>query len=733
MGLKSWMVITILINYQVLEAQMFMGNVVDQNLQSLVGATVHWLESNTGTSTNDNGFFKLERKPGDHHLIISYTGFSKDTFVVDSEKSFEVFTLREGVILQTVDVQTNRNTNVFSRLEPHNVEKLEKGEFRKAACCSLAESFQTSNAVDISYTNAATGSKEIQFLGLRGIYMDLLMENRQSFSGIIAPFAFDYIPGTWMDRVDIQKGASSVVNGVQSMSGAINVQLKKPYEDVPLFLNLFGDLHGRVESNVHLNKRWNEARSSGLYLNTAFQQKNKDHNHDGFQDEAKTKRVNALIRNILFGQTLEGQINGQIIYEKKDAGQINVDAPYRIQQEIQHLDLNGNLGYVGFEDPENSLGSIYNFEHSTIDATYGNKNYHGKESNAHLTLLMKLALRDKRHQFTAGPKLHWSDATETLEGQSIEYVQKVGSLSAEHSFRNDLTVDNALTTTLGIQSDWIAGHKPIWSPRASLRYLFAKDWTFRTSIGHGFRFPRLFAENLTYLASSKSWSVDTKPLIEKSWNLGFNVVGKPYAWGKEFQINLDVYYTWFTDQMVIDLDQNDQQVNIYALDGKSRALQSILTLSYQPFSFLQFKFGGKFTDTKIEYQKGFRQALMVPKYRGLVSVDLETANKMWLLNATSNYVGEMRLSDKEGVPVSILHDHTSRSKPYWLLQTQLTHVRPLIELYVGAENILNYTQHGAIIDHGNPQSAYFNASEIYAPISGVKFYFGIKWKLHRAE
>lgn len=733
MSNKVFLIATSIVLCQSLHAQFIMGNVVDPRMQSLVGAQVVWLESKTGTTTNENGYFKLERKSGDSNVIISFLGFVPDTFPIASDMSFEVFTLQEGITLNTVEVQTTRNSNSFSRLDPLNIEKLNSGEFRKAACCSLSESFQTSNAVDVSYTNAATGSKEIQFLGLRGIYSNLLIENHPAYSGIIKPFAYDYLSGTWLDRVDIQKGASSVVNGVQSMTGAINVQLKKPNEDYPVFLNAFGDLHGRIESNVHLNKKWNNARFSGIYVNTAFQQKSLDHNHDGFQDEPEAKRLNALIRNTLFGKTLEGQINGQFVYEKKESGQLKQDAPYRLIQEVQYAGLSGNLGYVGFNDPDNSIGSIYNLSHTKIDARFGSHHLMANESNAHFIWLMNYTFIDERHKISTGPKLVWSQAEESMNGNKISYNEKIASLFIEHNFKNQLSDAPTLNTTIGLHADWIAGGKPMWSPRASLRYLLSKDWTIRASIGRGFRFVRLYAENLNLLATSKQWNLLNPPTVETSWNSGMNLVGTTFLNGREIQINADAYYTWFQTQMVIDLDQNAQQIFIYPLNGKSRAFQAILTLAYEPFQFMNFKIGGKFTDTKLTYQSGFREVPMVPRYRGLISVDFHTIKNNWLLNITSNHVGSMRLSDKSGVPATLLQGHKSPTKPYWLLQSQLTYVSKSWEIYSGAENILDYTQHNAIIDPKQPMGDYFNAAEVYAPISGTKYYLGIKWKLFSAE
>ncbi len=722
-------IICLIVQYASLHAQALMGNVLDEHKQPIIGAILQWQETGVTSTTNENGYFRIERKHSEHKLIVSFIGYQKDTIEIKDSSLFELVTLREGIELAAVQVESQRKSNTFSRLNPLNIEALEEKEFKKAACCSVAESFQTSNAVDISYNNAATGNKEIQFLGLRGLYTQLLIENRESFGGILSSMGYEFIPGTWLEQVNIQKGASTVKNGAQSMAGAINIQLKKPFKDDPAFINLFGDLHGRYEANVHLNKKWNDRQSSGLYLNGAFQSKSRDHNGDFFQDEAKINRINGLFKNILFGHVFEGQINGQALYEERNSGQIQSDNPYVIKQKVHHFNLFGNLGYVRFDKENQSAGSIYDISHSRIDAIYGNQAYKANETRASFQLLYNHPFGYGRHQLIMGPNGSIHRATEEAFQQKWKYDEQVLGLFFEYTYKSSTDPGHRFSASLGMRNEWIRNSQPMFIPRASLRYLFAEDWTFRASIGRGYRFQRLFADHAAYFASSKQWIIESPPSIEKSWNTGFNIVGKPYLNGREAEINVDAYLTWFDDQVIADVDQDYTKIFLYNLNGNSRAYQTIATISYPVLSWMNVKIGGKYTDTRAQYKEGFKQVPLFPKFRGLISIDLESSNKKWLVNISSNYVGEMRLPDKENVPNDILHGHVGFSKPYMLLQTQLNWISRSWELYAGCENLLNYTQHTAIIDAANPFGNYFNAAEIYAPVSGIKPYLGIKWRI----
>ncbi|HEX5625479.1 MAG TPA: TonB-dependent receptor, partial [Saprospiraceae bacterium] len=446
-------------------------------------------------------------------------------------------------------------------------------------------------------------------------------------------------------------------------------------------------------------------------------------------DDAKVNRFNGMFRNTFFGDRFEGQLNGQALFEKRKAGQINAENPYRIDQEISHFSLYGNLGYVDFEKEGQTAGSLYDLSRSTVNSSFGNQLYKATENRALVQMFYMHPFMDGRHLINTGPVFTASQAEEIYRQDTLDYKEWTAGVYLDYTFRNSTALDNAFTFTISQRLENVSGDEWMYVPRANIRYLFAKDWTLRGSIGRGFRFPRIYADQSALFATAKTWSVTHDQQLEKSWNTGINIVGKPYLWGKELNINTDAYLTWFDEQLVVDLDEDYGQVMIYPLSGKSRAFQTITTLSYPVVRYFNLKIGGKYTNTKTDYKSGYRQALMIPKWRGLASLDFESANKKWLWNLTSNFVGKMRLADKDQLPHELIHEHDGYSKTYVLLQSQLTFSHKEWEFYVGAENLLDKTQHEAIIDASNPYGAYFNAAEIYAPVSGIKPYAGIKWYL----
>lgn len=720
-----------------------MGKILDSKNEPLEGVLVFFMNTTLGTRTLSDGSFAIEKPSNENRLIIRYLGYKEDTITLEESQTKLFLQLKEGIELEGVTISGNKSSHSFSLLNPQNIETLSSQEFRKAACCSLAESFQTSNTVDLAYSNAVVGNREIQFLGLRGIYTQQLIENRPVFTGILNTFGYDFIPGTWLDQINIQKGASSTLHGSQSMTGAINTGLKKPDLDDPVFFNAYADYHGRFESNLHLNKSWSNFDHSGIYLHASRHSGFRDHNKDGFFDDARNNLLNGMIRNTFFGTEWEGQLNVQALHNTRSGGETNDEGIYNFQQTITHTNLSGNLGYVGFDNSSKNTGSIYDLSFSELYGTFGDQHkFSNKEKHAMFQIIYSQSFQDDKHKITVGPSLNYNESDESLIGLNkinyhykeitpgifTEYDLKFGSLGCEDLKRWVISTSQRL--------EYIKSSQWLWTPRLSMRYNINEVWTTRLSAGRGYRFFRLVSDNLSLLSTNRQWIIKDLPKFELSWNYGINFVGKPQLFNKEAEFNFDFYVTEFENQLVIDLDAdsiNRPNAIFSSLQGDSRAVVLSGTFSYPVFEQITVKVGLRNQNTKQTNSTGFKDQVMIAKWRGLVSIDFESKNKKWLCNFATHYIGKMRLPSKTYYPHNLIHNHQNYSTPYLHLQGQATYTHNQWEFYVGCENINNYTQHQAIIDPSNPNGPYFNASEIYAPINGIKPYLGLKYRIGRKE
>jgi outer membrane receptor for ferrienterochelin and colicin len=168
-------------------------------------------------------FFSIKHN-GDR-LIVSHTGYKADTISVVPMRELKVI-LATGKQLNEVKVISSRPSTYINSYDAFRTQTITQKELFKAACCNLSESFETNPSVDVSYNDAVTGSKQIQLLGLAGIYTQLTVENLPGPRGLATALGLNSIPGTWIESIQLNKGTSSVANGYESIAGQINVELK---------------------------------------------------------------------------------------------------------------------------------------------------------------------------------------------------------------------------------------------------------------------------------------------------------------------------------------------------------------------------------------------------------------------------------------------------------------------------------------------------------------------------
>ena len=722
------------------EAQMISGIIYDQNNQTLPGVTIRFLETPDGTVSDKNGAFVLMKKTDAKHLILSFIGFKADTILLDEAQNFLKFKLREGVDLQEITVKSARQSASFSLLNPINLETLGSQDFRKAACCSLSESFQGTNTVDLTYTNAATGNREIQFLGLRGLYTQNLIENRPVFGGILSSQSYDYIPGTWLEQINILKGAGTSIYGIESITGAINTSLKKPETDHRFFANVYADGHERAEVNLHLNHSWNIKQHSGIYAHYSQHQGGQDHNKDGFYDDPLQKKWNVIQRNTLLGTKFEGHLQFQAFGDKKEGGAISSEKNYRTDINTHFAGLSGNLGYVGFEKKTRTLGSIWDLSYSKIDGEYGRiqRKFDANELRF-LSNIIYNESYDDNHFINIGGSVQANFAEENLNLDSIntkfDYKEITTAINLEYNFQSGSTSDPELKkfiATITQRVDWIKTEQWFLAPRLNVRYNLVPELTLRFSVGRGYRLPRILADNLQYLATNYSWNIQYDAKYESAWNYGLNFVYKPSLKTKAFTLNIDAYYTDFENQLVADVEynQNEGEVYLYNLKNKSSALHLATTLSTTLVKGLEVKTGGKYVESIATYWHGTKQVPLTSRWRAFSTIDYSAPNQKWSVSVTGTYTGSMRLAEKNFLPIHSSHNHTGTSPGYFLVNSQLNYSWKNWEFYGGVENITGYTQHDAIISASDPSASYFNAIEQFAPTSGIKPYLGFRYKLN---
>ena len=740
--MKKFILITLILSVSFVHAQETLSGTIlyklNQDDYPLEGASIYWLNTNKGTITNFSGDFKIEKTDETDLLVISYIGFLSDTLRVKSSPIIHFLKSDENNSLDEITVQKKRKTIQKSYLAAQNIMKISSEELLKAACCNLSESFETNPTIDVNFSDALTGTKQIKMLGLESPYMMISEENIPMIRGASQAYGLTFIPGTWIESIQITKGAGSIVNGFESISGQINTELKKPFSDLPLFINLFGSQMGRLEANTHINKKVFDRINMGVYMHVNSNNERMDQNQDSFLDSPLSNQINVMNRwqytNPEIG--LVSFFTWRYMQDQKQMGVLDFD-PLKHRRsntfwgseiKTNRLDLSFKAGYVFPEIPYQSFGFQSAFSTHDQDSYYGLRIYDIYHESIYNNLLFNSIIGNTMNKFKVGVNFSYDRYVERVDNINYNRIDKSIGTFFEYTYNNN----SDISFSGGLRFD---NHNQIGSfitPRIHFRYNPLENFVLRISSGSGRKIANIFAENqrifgtnrIINLLQNGSGVYGLDP--ELAWNYGLSILRSFRFLGGDFELVADYYITNFKNQILIDWEESNK-ISFYNLEGKSssKSLQLGLDFSYREFLTLSAAY--KNYIIKSNYNSGYLSKPLQPRNIIFFNTGLESTinnGSQWKWDLTINFIGDQRL-------VKTIRDPENLSSPkYNLLNSQITRVfSSKFEIYLGGENIGNYKQLNPIISSENPFSPNFDSSQIYAPIFGRMIYSGLRLKL----
>ena len=617
-------------------------------------------------------------------------------------------------------------------------------ELLKAACCNLAESFETNPSIDVNFTDALTGTKQIKMLGLTSPYLMITEENVPSVRGASQAYGLSFTPGTWVESIQITKGAGSVVNGYESISGQINTELIKPISDIPFFLNAYGSTDSRFELNTHFNTKLSDKWSSSLFLHGNTRVSKTDMNSDGFLDNPLAKQINVLNRYQYYNEEkgLVSFINFRYMNDKKQTGELDFDKNtdrgttnyWGSEINTERLDLSTKVGYVFKDMPYQSLGFQNAFNIHNQHSYFGLNQYNIKQSSYYSNLIFNSIISNTMNKFATGLNFTYDKYQEFVNVNDYSRIDNSVGAFFEYTYDND----DDFSLILGGRIDNHNRLGTFVTPRLHARYNPWEKAVLRFSAGRGKRSANIFAENQPLFASSRAFEIlDTNGKVyglnpEIAWNYGVSFAQKFSLFGKNADVGFDVYRTDFQNQAVVDLMQSPQQVLFYNLKGKSIANTMQFEFNYELAKHLNLRSAYKFYDVTTDYLSGTYQNPLQAKHRFFGNLEYEThigeKGKQWKFDYTFNWIGQQQLPNTMSNPVN---DRLPEFSPsYSLMNAQITRTfSSTFEIYIGGENIGNYRQEKSILGSDNPFGSTFDATIVYAPVFGQMYYAGLRFKI----
>ena len=629
--------------------------------------------------------------------------------------------------LEEVSIQQRKAEGLSRMGGAVNGNEIGQAELFRAACCNLGESFVTNPSVDVNYNDAAVGTRQIKLLGLSGQYVQMLLENLPVTPGAAMPYSLGYVPGAWMKSISVSKGASSVKNGPQSITGQINVEYLKPEDEPGLQANIYTDSRLKSEANVMGNIHLNHHLSTELLAHYEKDFMHMDEDGDGWHDSPNLEQLHLqnrwkyqkghYIMHAGIGYLGENREGGQLLKASSNPYRVLIDA-HRLDGYMKHAfllnsDHNTNLAFL-------ATGSLYN-----LDGTFGLKEYSDRQRNLNAQLVLEHDFNDA-HNLSTGLSLNADRMEEALTGTSITSIgngyweEYTPGAYVQYTYKPTYK----LTAMGGLRVDHSSlFNRTYLTPRLHVKWVPADWMTLRVSTGKGYRTPQPLAENHYLLSSGRTLKIaDLKQ--EEAWNSAVSLVLYIPVMERTLTFNAEYYYTDFINQAVVDYDSDPTKIAIGNLDGRSYSHTMQVDVNYDLTEDLNLLAAFRYNRVMCTYGGKLMEKPLQSRYKGLITLSWKPMLAIWQVDLTLQLNGGGRVPnhfDANGTLVS-----GEEFPAYPQLNLQVTREFRHFSLYVGGENLTNYRQKNPVINAENPWSTTFDPTLVWGPVHGIMGYAGIR-------
>ncbi len=720
------------------------GNVYEETPDGktlpLIGATIHWAGTNMGTISDMNGYFSLKMAKKSNQLVVSYVGYKPDTMVIDRAGAANIIISSSVNMLDIVEVTFKAKTTSVSYLDPIKVQQISSKELLKAACCNLAESFETTPSVDAGMTDAVTGTRKIEMLGLAGPYVQIMRENIPDARGLAAMQALAFTPGPWVSGMSLNMGAGSVVNGYESFSGQINVENKKPCHDENLNLNAYASNQGRYEMNTFSKHGLNENWSMANLLHASTRTQRRDHNHDSFLDIPLGQQFGFINRwkwSDNNGQ--EGQIGMKLSYMDNISGQTDFDARRSLRNQVWGADMTtkraevwAKRGFVNLDKPYRTFGFQFAGSYHDQVAQFGLQKYDANQKSLYFNGIHQNIIGDTDYQIRVGASFQMDQFHEVVGNNTFHRDEYVPGVFGEYTYKGS----EKFSILAGLRGDYHNIFGFFATPRLNLRYAHNDKTVFRFAGGRSQRTASIFAENIGLFASNREFLIEggnpsERPYgldAEVAWTLGLSATQDVNIGSRLLSLAIDFNRIDFTNQIVVDMDRSARQVVFYNLAGQSYTQSIQAQADLDVTDWMDIRLAYRYNDVKTTYDGQLLQRPLYSPERAFANIVIRPAEG-WSIDYTINRMGSVRipsLADNDA-----LNQWAENTPTYFLSNAQISKSWKggLFEIYLGGENIFNFTLEEAIIGAHDPFGQFFDASMAWAPVMGANFYVGLRYSL----
>lgn len=752
--------ISILFFSTALIAQVSLSGEVTFQGEGVPGATIQLKELGKGTITDPNGVFMLEDlTEGQYTLLIRSMGYSPQShsITLTSENRHLSFSLEQNELGLDAVVITGTMQPTMVSASPIKVDVISSkhlNTFIPSASSSIMEGIKLVNGVQEVVACGVCFTNSISINGLPGPYTAVLMDGSPIYGNLAAVYGLNGIPNMIIDRFEVIKGPNSTLYGSEAMAGVINIITKDPEDQPALSIDVMGTTNLEAFGNIGVSTQ-TKSFSGFTGLNYAVIKGFEDRNNDNFGDLINLDRYSLFTKwSMKRPSQKKFTLAAKLFYEDRRNG-VEAYLRDRNYQEIRGNDsIYGEsiytyraevFGTYEFQTTED-IKIDYSFSRHFQDSFYGADYYEARQDIGFMNLIWQRNL--DKHQLLTGftNRIQLYDdnttATRTMRGGQLEN-DPANQWIPGVFIQDEFEVTKNLTFLGGVRLDHYQAHGFIFSPRLATKFKPETWTTIRLNFGSGFKIVNLFAEDHAFVTGQRDVIISETLNPERSINGSFNFNHVFTIGASQGMIDLDAYYSYFTNKIIPDYSTPGQ---IIYSNGSGNAISKGIGLSWnQEFSFplstnagfnLQSVTASEFT---IKGKETRRMVEFAPRWSGIFNANYNWRKIGLTLAYSMNITGPMALPevydlDQSGDLKS--YSRPQESAPFSIHNLQVSkQLTNNFSMYGGVQNIFDYLQEASpLVGYNDPNSAtgfssYFDTSYAYSPIHGREIYLGVKWNL----
>ena len=733
------------------------GHVLDAHTKEhLSFVNVQVKGTSLGCLTDESGHFYLKNLPvGTHTIVFSMMGYEtieeiitlqKDTLVELKVSIAETSFMIDNVVVTANKYATKQKevATIVNVISPLIIESTTSN--------SMADvlNFQTGLRVEETCSNC--GVPQIRINGLEGQYTQILMDSRPIFSSLASVYGLEQLPAGMVDRIEVIRGGGSALYGANAIAGVVNIITKEPARN---FFNVSNSSAftetGSFDINTSLNASVvSENQKAGVFVFGVQRNREQyDRDDDGYSDipllNSTTVGFRSFFKTSDYSK-LTAEYHHTTEYRRGGYG-IDSLQPHEspLCEQLRHnIDAATAKWDMYTADNKHFVSAYTSFQHIGRDSYFGtnmNPNAYGKSTDivsvtgAQYRFSYPCGIMNA--DFSAGAEYSYNQLRDQILGYNRNTLQQVhlGGGYVQNEWKNkawSILVGGRLEQHSLLE-------KPVFSPRANVRYTPIEPIILRASYASGYRAPQIYEEDLHVGAvggevSLISLDENLRPEYSHSVSGSVDMYKRFGKW--DLNLTLEGFFTQLNDVFALVEDGHDAMGNllltrtnasgarVYGLNVETKVGYGHLLTFQAGYTYNRSQYIEPLQWSENPNIAPQRRMFRTPEHYGYFLLNIEPVKHFHILT-NGKVTGNMLVQHFAGY---ISEDEEVTTPTFFEWDFKLCYDIPIykhytLEINAGIKNVLDQFQ--TDIDKGMDRDAGY----IYGPATPRTFFAGINLKI----